>query len=158
MVFWPLHGVIRRLTERHGYEPNVKIRPLGRQFRRSMHIFVIDSGCDNMLNFNIAALGAPQFNTHRYGIYFADTPRHADLLLVLGPPVDALVDAVRSTIAQLPEPFGILLLGGEKPWDMIEPDRLVGHLPGTPGPKEILAALLAAQRGTAHRGAPGAVS
>lgn len=147
MVFWPLHGAIRRLTEKERYEPTQRVKPLGRQFRRSLHIFVVDSGCDNMLNFNIAALGAPQFNTHRYGIYFADTPRHADLLLVPGPPVEALLEALNSTIGQLPEPFGILLLGGDTPWETIAPARVVGHLPGIPGPKEILAALLAVQRG-----------
>lgn len=109
-----------------------------------------------MLNFNIAALGAPQFNTHRYGIYFADTPRHADLLLLLGPPVEPLREAVRATIGQLPRPFGILLLGGDGtgetsdpgPFrDMVEPESVVGRLAGNPGPGEILAALLAIQRG-----------
>jgi Ni,Fe-hydrogenase III small subunit len=119
-----------------------------------MHIFVVDAGCDNMLNFNIAALGAPQYNTHRFGIYFADTPRHADLLIFLGPPVSALRDAVAATIAQVPEPFGILAVGGEPGtgaadprWDMLDSGHVVGFLPGTPGPSDILGALLAVQRG-----------
>jgi len=168
MVFWPFYGAIRRLTEKEAvYTTPFPVRALGRQFRRSMHVFVIDSGCDNILNFNVAALSAPQYNTHRFGIFFADTPRHADLLIVLGPPLTSLRAAVSATVAQMPEPFGILLIGGipeplpaphsvQTParvqqlgpfQELVDPVRVAGFLPGVPGPSDILAALLAIQRG-----------
>jgi len=171
MVFWPYHGVIQRLTEKSVYRTSVPVRTLGRQFRRSMHLFVVDAGCDNMLNFNIAALTAPQYNTHRFGIYFADTPRHADILILLGPPLSALHDAVAATLAQAPKPFGVLLVGGapemapqQEPVEstsgtpqpgsfreLIDPALVVGFLPGSPGPSDIFAALLAIQRGDDSR-------
>ncbi|HUX12522.1 MAG TPA: hypothetical protein VMW87_05815 [Spirochaetia bacterium] len=158
MVFWPFHGIAKRLTERRRYERRTEFRTLGPQFRRSLHIFVVDAGCDNSLNFTIAALQAPQYNTHRFGIYFADTPRHADLLVLLGPPLPSLREAVAATVRQLPSPCGVLLVGQEKvdlpatdtlgSWTgMVDADAVVGQLPGDPAPAEILAALLSIQRG-----------
>ncbi len=169
MVFWPVHGIARRLTERHSYEKRTKFRALGPQFRRSMHIFVVDAGCDNSLNFTIAALQAPQYNTHRFGIYFADTPRHADLLVLLGPPLPSLRESVAATVRQLPSPCGVLLVGRETsevraadgsrrepqdagdtlgPWTgMVDASIVVGQLPRNPAPAELLAALLSIQRG-----------
>jgi Ni,Fe-hydrogenase III small subunit len=109
-------------------------------------VYLIDVGSSNALNFEIAALEAPQYNTHRFGIYFTDSPRHADLLLVLGRPVQQMLAPLQETIAQLPQPFGIVVLDdsppGSPPADHTGLPNLLGVINGVPGPAEILGLLL----------------
>jgi Ni,Fe-hydrogenase III small subunit len=147
MVFWPLHGIGRRFTEKTPYKPPVPVRSLGPRFRRSLHCWAVDAGCDNFLNFTVQALQTPQYNSHRFGIFWADTPRHADVIILLGPPLPALEGALRNTIEQIPRPRGILAIGGnEETWrSIVDFDELLAVLPEETGPQDLLGALLAAK-------------
>ena len=149
MVFWPFHGIAGRLTERRSYEARVAVRSLGPRFRRSLHFYAIDCGCDNFAVIDLQALLTPQYNTHRFGIFWADTPRHADVLVILGPPLPGLAGAMRLTVDQLPRPRGLILVGGdgtEAAWkELGEAEDVLAILPEGSGPDRILGALLAAQ-------------
>lgn len=147
MKWWPLFGLRRRLTKQESYQAPVKANPIHeRLFRRSLFVYVIDAGSSNALNFEINALEAPQYNTHRFGIYFTDSPRHADVLLVLGRPVGQMLDPLKETISQLSNPFGIVLFDDSpEPEDRAaypELPNVVGVLRGVPTPSQILGLLL----------------
>ncbi len=158
MTWWPLFGVTRRLTERKGDYPHPSAlgpagrrSPLGQLFRRSLFVYPIDVGNSNALNIEVAALRTPQYNIHRFGIFFTDTPRHADLLLVLGRPTVKTIGPLQETIAQLPCPFGILHISEPFPpashFAEAELPNLIASIEGTPSAEELLALLRAASRG-----------
>ncbi len=139
MVWWPARGIKRFLTEKAPYLSKENVKSM-RIFKRSMHIYSIDVGNSNLLNFEIKALQSSQYNTHRFGIYFADSPRHADLLLVLGKPTEKMILPLMNTINQMPKPFGILLIEEDDEIDLDLPN-IIGRLKN-PSPSDILSALL----------------
>jgi Ni,Fe-hydrogenase III small subunit len=116
LKWWPVWGLTKRLTERKRYATEQTVETKVKIFRKSLHIYPIDVGNSNDLNFDIRALQAPQYNIHRFGIFFADVPRHADVLLVLGRPTEKMVPVLMETINQMPEPFSIVVVeNGEDP-------------------------------------------
>lgn len=108
MKWWSLFGIMRMLTERRQFTSQVVVKPLGRTFKRSLFLYPLDLGNSNSLNLEIAAMKTAQYNVHRFGIFFADSPRHADLFLLLGDLLPALEDALDTTLQQAPRPFGAL--------------------------------------------------
>lgn len=155
-IWWPLFGLGRQLTERrHGYARAGSLKAIDSLFRRSLFVYPIDVGNSNALNIELAALRTPQYNVHRFGIFFTDTPRHADLLLVLGRPTPKSSLPLAETIDQLPHPFGILHLYEPFPpathLDEVELPNLVGTVEGTPSAEEILGFLLATKGGPGGR-------
>src|ERR1041384_3342983 len=65
---------------------------LGRQLKarvekilgRSLHIREVDAGSCNGCEIEIVGLTSPIYDVERFGIHFAASPRHADMLLVTG--------------------------------------------------------------------------
>jgi Ni,Fe-hydrogenase III small subunit len=147
MRWWPLYGLKKRLTERAAYISPVEVKTLWNGlFRRSFFVYVIDVGSCNALNFEISALESPQYNIHRFGIFLTDSPRHADLLLVLGRPVPGMMEPLRETISQLPKPYGIVCIDDSEDMpgladypDFVHPVTLIR---GVPNPSQILGMLL----------------
>ncbi|HVS97754.1 MAG TPA: hypothetical protein VHE54_14770 [Puia sp.] len=146
MQWWPFYGLKRQLAESREFaSPVPPMRAVPRIFRHSLFIYVIDVGSSNALNFEISALESPQYSIHRYGIYLTDSPRHADILLVLGKPTAAMLPPLLETVSQLPEPFCIATID-DCPEDRERsyPD-LPNHicaLEGIPSPAQILGMLL----------------
>ncbi len=145
MRWWPIVGMTKMMTEDKKYESKSRVKRM-KLFKKSLNIYTIDVGNCNVLNFEMQALKSPKYNIHRFGIYSAASPKHADLLIVLGRPTKKMVEPLRCTIEQLPEPFGILLIKGCGD-DGIDPDELklpkvVASMDGCPNPSEILAVLL----------------
>ncbi len=106
---WLLVGISHRLTEPFKKRER-GLKPISRLFRKSLGVFVIDTGNNNTMNLEIRALTSPQYNIHRFGIHLVDTPRHADVLLVLGPILQSMLTPLQMTIQQIPEPFGVILI------------------------------------------------
>jgi Ni,Fe-hydrogenase III small subunit len=145
MSWWPIVGMSKMLTKKEEYTSRNIAKRL-KLFKRSMHLYMIDVGNSNQLNFEIHALHTPRYNIHRFGIYFAASPRHADLLVVLGRPTKKMVEPLKETIKQLPDPFGILMIKGCEEYG-IDPESLnlpnvVGIMQGCPSASEILGMLL----------------
>lgn len=146
--WWPLYGLKRKLTERKEYTSRVKLRlPTLRLFNRSLFVYILDVGSCNGLNFEITALESPQYNTHRFGIYFTDSPRHADVLLILGHPVKPMLEPMRETISQLSNPFYIITIDDypeEHPTSADYPElpHHIAALKGMPSASEIFGLLL----------------
>lgn len=148
MKWWPGVGISKMYTERKNYECSVEVEPLKRIFKRSMHIYTIDVGNSNLLNFEMKALQSPQYNTHRFGIFFTDTPRHTDLLVVLGSVHERMIEPLKETVEQMPKPFGILLIGDSSS-DFLP--NVVARMDGYPEAGEILAALIEIKEGGGRR-------
>ena len=80
-------------------------------FRRSIHIIVVDAGdCGACLN-EVKQLNNPYYNMHRLGFFITPTPRHADVLLVVGPVTDHLRDALLKIYDAMPTPKRVVAVG-----------------------------------------------
>jgi Ni,Fe-hydrogenase III small subunit/ferredoxin-like protein FixX len=84
---------------------------LGQPFHRSVHILVIDAGdCGACLN-EVKLLNNPYYNMHRLGFFITPSPRHADVLLVVGPVTDHMRVALRKTYEAMPTPKRVIAVG-----------------------------------------------
>ncbi len=145
MKWWPWIGIKDYFTEKKDYSTEEKVNILNK-FKKSLFVFVFDGGNSNLLNFTIRALKSPQYNTHRFGIFFTETPRHADLLIILGPLNKKMINPLKETINQLPEDFGILIISEDSPVedyiDELKIPNIVAKLKKDLSPEELLAILL----------------
>lgn len=86
-------------------------RQLGKAFSRSVHIIVVDAGdCGACLN-EVKQLTSPYYNMHRLGFFITPTPRHADVLLVVGPGTDQMRVALQKTYDAMPTPKRVVAVG-----------------------------------------------
>ncbi len=82
-----------------------------RELGRSIHVFLVDVGSCNACNLEVLALANPFYDAARLGIFFTNSPRHADVLLVVGVPTDAMVEPLRRAYEALPAPKSVLAVG-----------------------------------------------
>lgn len=83
----------------------------GRPFARSVHICVVDAGdCGACLN-EVRQLNNPYYNMHRLGFFITPTPRHADVLLVVGPVTDHMKFALKKVYDAMPTPKWVIAVG-----------------------------------------------
>ena len=78
---------------------------------RSLVIREIDAGSCNGCELEIHALNNPVYDVERFGIRFAASPRHADVLLVTGPVTKNMAEAVRRTYEATPAPKWVVAVG-----------------------------------------------
>jgi Ni,Fe-hydrogenase III small subunit/ferredoxin-like protein FixX len=84
---------------------------LGAAFRRSAHVLVVDAGdCGACLN-EVRQLNNPYYNMHRLGFFITPTPRHADVLLVVGPVTDHMRVALKKIYDAMPTPKRVVAVG-----------------------------------------------
>lgn len=84
---------------------------LGAAFQRSVHILVVDAGdCGACLS-EVKQLNNPYYNMHRLGFFLTPTPRHADVLLVVGAVTDHMRLPLRKAYDAMPEPKRVLAVG-----------------------------------------------
>ena len=80
-------------------------------FRRSIHICVVDAGdCGACLN-EVKQLNNPYYNMHRLGFFITPSPRHADVLLVVGPVTDHMRVALKKVYDAMPTPKRVVAVG-----------------------------------------------
>jgi Ni,Fe-hydrogenase III small subunit/ferredoxin-like protein FixX len=91
--------------------PRIAKNEFGKAFSRSMNIIVVDAGdCGACLN-EVKQLNNPYYNMHRLGFFITPTPRHADVLLVVGPVTDHMRVALRKTYDAMPTPKRVVAVG-----------------------------------------------
>ena len=95
-----------------GLSAGVRARDgLGEPFQRSIHILVADAGdCGACLN-EVKQLSNPYYNMHRLGFFITPTPRHADVLLVVGPVTDHMRVALQKIHDAMPTPKRVVAVG-----------------------------------------------
>lgn len=137
------------------YSPNgdvniFEIKQSNKLFKRSFYLYPIDVGTCGGCNFEVKLLTSPQYDMSRFGIFFTNTPRHADALLVMGVITERMKDVLHKAYDAMPNPKLIIALGscaisggiiGEKP--EIKPDVIIYGCP--PNPYTILKALIKAK-------------
>ncbi|BDC18563.1 NADH:ubiquinone oxidoreductase [Acidianus sp. HS-5] len=80
-------------------------------FKRSFYIYPIDVGTCGGCNLELKLLTSPQYDMSRFGIFFTNTPRHADALLVMGIMTEGMREALMRAYEAIPEPKLVILLG-----------------------------------------------
>ncbi|MDR3325705.1 MAG: NADH-quinone oxidoreductase subunit NuoB [Rhodospirillaceae bacterium] len=78
---------------------------------RSMYIRECDAGSCNGCELEIHAVNGPIYDLERFGIRFASSPRHVDVLLVTGPVSSNMTEALQRTYAAIPSPKWVLAMG-----------------------------------------------
>jgi Ni,Fe-hydrogenase III small subunit len=91
------------------YKPtgNVRIGKIYRtngMFSKSLHVYTIDVGSCGGCNQEINALTSPHYDMNRLGIFFVNTPRQADALVVLGPLSESMREPLMRAYQAMPEP------------------------------------------------------
>jgi Ni,Fe-hydrogenase III small subunit/ferredoxin-like protein FixX len=102
----------------HGYECAVAVNHDDRKkdgfsaaFRRSLQILVVDAGdCGACLN-EVKQLNNPYYNMHRLGFFLTPTPRHADVMLVVGALTDHMRVPLRKAYDAMPGPKRVVAVG-----------------------------------------------
>jgi NADPH-dependent ferric siderophore reductase len=82
-----------------------------RLFGRSITIREVDAGSCNGCELEIHALNNAVYDVERFGIKFAASPRHADVLLVTGPVTHNMQTALERTYAATPDPKWVVAVG-----------------------------------------------
>jgi Ni,Fe-hydrogenase III small subunit len=101
----------------HGYEWAGAVtssdprRNFGHAFDRSIHIIVVDAGDCGACLHEVKQLNNPYYNMHRLGFFITPTPRHADILLVVGPVTDHMRVALQKTYDAMPTPKRVVAVG-----------------------------------------------
>jgi len=83
----------------------------GNEFHRSLHILVVDAGDCGACLHEVKQLNNPYYNMHRLGFFLTPTPRHADVLLVVGPVTDHMRVALRKSYDAMPAPKRVVAVG-----------------------------------------------
>ena len=80
-------------------------------FGRSITIREVDAGSCNGCELEIHALNNAIYDVERFGMRFAASPRHCDVLLVTGPVTHNMRVALERTYAAMPEPKWVIAAG-----------------------------------------------
>jgi len=86
-------------------------RAARRRLGRSLAIREVDAGSCNGCELEIHALNNAVYDVERFGIKFAASPRHADVLLVTGPVTHNMRTALERTYAATPDPKWVVAVG-----------------------------------------------
>ncbi|MBI1778471.1 MAG: NADH-quinone oxidoreductase subunit B family protein [Proteobacteria bacterium] len=78
---------------------------------RSLVIREVDAGSCNGCELEIHALNNPVYDLERFGIRFAASPRHADVLMVTGPVTKNMAEALKRTYDATPNPKWVVAIG-----------------------------------------------
>jgi len=80
-------------------------------FERSITVRMVDCGSSNDVEIEEGLLGSPQVDCERFGIHFAASPRHSDVLLVTGPVSINMKLALEKSYAAMPKPNAVVAAG-----------------------------------------------
>lgn len=88
-----------------------EVREKAAPFRRSLTIREVDTGSCNACEMEMNALTNPVYDSERFGIHIAASPRHADALVVTGPVTVNMEQALKDVHKQTPDPKLVIALG-----------------------------------------------
>lgn len=91
-----------------GRELEARVRGL---YGRSITIREVDAGSCNGCELEIHALNNAVYDCERFGLRFAASPRHCDLLMVTGPVTHNMKVALERTYAATPDPKWVVAVG-----------------------------------------------
>ena len=121
-------------------------------FKKSFHLFPLDSGACGACNVELHNIAAPQYDMTRLGIFFTNTPRHADAIVIMGVWTEGMGKVLERALEAMPGPKLVIAMGacaisggiiGTGVTDKINADVVIGGCP--PNPYTILSALMKAR-------------
>jgi Ni,Fe-hydrogenase III small subunit len=80
-------------------------------FGGSLHVLVVDAGDCGACLHEVEHLNNPYYNMHRLGFFLTPTPRHADVLVVVGPVSDQMRVPLLKTYEAMPQPKRVVAVG-----------------------------------------------
>jgi Ni,Fe-hydrogenase III small subunit len=80
-------------------------------FKKSLYLYPVDSGTCGACNVEFTSLFSPQYDSSRFKIFMANTPRHADALVVMGVHTDGMEGVLQEAYDAMPEPKIVIGLG-----------------------------------------------
>jgi Ni,Fe-hydrogenase III small subunit len=80
-------------------------------FKRSFHIYAMDIGACGACNVELNALSYPEYDFNRLGIFFTNTPRHADAIIVMGIYTEKMKESFLAAYDAMPNPKIVVALG-----------------------------------------------
>jgi Ni,Fe-hydrogenase III small subunit len=72
---------------------------------------MVDVGSCNACNYEVQNLSNPYYDLHRLGIFFTNSPKHADALVVVGAPNKAMEGVLKQVYDSIPEPKLVIAVG-----------------------------------------------
>ncbi|MCC6503668.1 MAG: NADH-quinone oxidoreductase subunit B family protein [Deltaproteobacteria bacterium] len=116
-----LHQIFRTGIVTEPFKPEVEARvtlvgeglekEVAERFKRSLTIRFVDAGSCNGCELELVAVNNPVYDSERFGIHFAASPRYADMLLVTGPVSRNMEIALKRTYDAMPAPKLVVALG-----------------------------------------------
>ena len=82
-----------------------------RAFKKSFHVMMIDVGSCNACNLEVLNLSNPYYDLTRLGVFFTNSPKHADALIVVGALNRSMVEVLKRTYESMPEPKLVISAG-----------------------------------------------
>jgi len=104
-------GRKKALMARHSENDLQEFAKKQQVFKKSFHVMMIDVGSCNACNLEVLNLSNPYYDLTRLGIFFTNSPKHADALIVVGALNKSMVDVLRRTYESLPEPKLVISAG-----------------------------------------------
>jgi Ni,Fe-hydrogenase III small subunit len=96
--------------EKLGFKLKAEVNTI---FGRSLAVRELDSGSDNAVEIEMNNLTTPYYDIERFGITFAASPRHADVLAISGAVTHNMEIAVRKTYDAMPSPKFVIAVGDD---------------------------------------------
>ena len=98
------------------YEPTEEqdiftVRENTNEFRKSLNIYFVDTGSCGSCNAELSTIFSPRYDANRLSIFAVNTPRHADVLVVMGILTEMMKEPLYKALEAMPEPKAIVLLG-----------------------------------------------
>ena len=127
---------------------NYKVYRKEKVIRKSLKIYMIDSGTCGACNTELMAIANPNYDSSRLGIFFTNTPKQADAIAIMGVYTEGMNESIKAAMNAMARPGIILLFGacsisggiiGSGLKNMVDPDLIIGGCP--PDPFVILEAL-----------------
>ena len=78
---------------------------------KSPWLFHVNTGSCNGCDIELVACLTPRYDAERFGFKLAETPRHADIVVVTGPITSQSKDRLIRVLEQVPEPRCVVSLG-----------------------------------------------
>ena len=104
-------GRNKALAARYSQTDLQELAKKQRAFKKSFHVMMIDVGSCNACNLEVLNLSNPYYDLTRLGIFFTNSPKHADALIVVGALNRSMVDVLKRTYESLPEPKLVISVG-----------------------------------------------
>ncbi len=127
---------------------NYELKRKERALSRSFKIFPIDSGTCGSCNTELHSINNPYYDVTRLGIFFTNTPKQADALVIMGVFSEKMIPVIRAAISAMSKPAVVILFGacalsgnifGKDLESLVDPDLIIGGCP--PDPFVIIEAL-----------------